>query len=145
MDRENPDITFAFCHAHARRYFAEVLKAIPKGQRDKAKGMVAHEALERIAGIYHMDNQLAEFSAEERYRKHQLLVGPLVEALFSWLKKVRDEKMVPEGRKMMKGVNYYLNHEKQFREFLNHGNIPLDNNAIESALRNFCMHKYTGD
>lgn len=51
MDRENPDITFAFCHAHARRYFAEVLKAIPKGQRDKAKGMVAHEALERIAGI----------------------------------------------------------------------------------------------
>lgn len=26
MDRENPDITFAFCHAHARRYFAEALK-----------------------------------------------------------------------------------------------------------------------
>ena len=74
MDRENPDITFAFCHAHARRYFAEALKAIPKEQREKAKGTVAHEALERIAGIYHMDNQLAELSAEERYRKRQLLV-----------------------------------------------------------------------
>ena len=143
MDRENPDITFAFCHAHARRYFAEALKAIPKEQRDKAKGTVAHEALERIAGIYHMDNQLAELSAEERYRKRQLLVRPLVEALFSWLKKVRDEKMVPEGGKTMKGVNYYLNHEKQFCEFLNHGNVPLDNNATESALRNFCMHKHT--
>ena len=57
MDRETPDITFAFCHAHARRYFAEALKAIPKEQRDKAKGTVAHEALEQIAGIYHMDNQ----------------------------------------------------------------------------------------
>ena len=45
MDRENSDITFAFCHAHARRYFAEALKAIPKEQRDKAKGTVAHEAL----------------------------------------------------------------------------------------------------
>ena len=143
MDRENPDITFAFCHAHARRYFAEALKAIPKEQREKAKGTVAHEALERIAGIYHMDNQLAELSAEERYRKRQLLVRPLVEALFSWLKKVRDKKMVPEGGKTMKGVNYYLNHEKQFREFLNHGNVPLDNNATESALRNFCMHKHT--
>ena len=53
------------------------------------------------------------------------------------------EKMVPEGRKTMKGVNYYLNHEKQFCEFLNHGNVPLDNNATESALRNFCMHKHT--
>lgn len=31
----------------------------------------------------------------------------------------------------MKGVNYYLNHEKQFREFLNHGNVPLDNNDEE--------------
>lgn len=90
-----------------------------------------------------MDNQLAELSAEERYRKRQLLVRPLVEALFSWLKKVRDEKMVPEGGKTMKGVNYYLNHEKQFCEFLNHGNVPLDNNATESALRNFCMHKHT--
>lgn len=27
--------------------------------------------------------------------------------------------MVPEGGKTMKGVNYYLNHEKQFCEFLN--------------------------
>ena len=27
MDRENPGITFAFCHAHARRYFAEALKS----------------------------------------------------------------------------------------------------------------------
>ena len=92
MDRENPDITFAFCHAHARRYFAEALKAIPKEQRDKAKGTVAHEALERIAEIYHMDNHLAELSAEERYRKRQLLVRPLVEALFSWLKKYRMKK-----------------------------------------------------
>ena len=143
MDRENPDIAFAFCHAHVRRYFAEALKALPKDQRDKAKGTIAHEALERIAGIYHMDNQLSELSEEERYRKRQLLVRPLVEALFAWLKKVRDEKMVPEGGKTMKGVNYYLNHEKQFLEFLNHGNVPLDNNATESALRNFCMHKHT--
>ena len=46
MGRENLNITFAFCHAHGRRYFAEALKEIPKEQRDKAKGMVAHEALE---------------------------------------------------------------------------------------------------
>lgn len=51
--------------------------------------------------------------------------------------------MVPEGGKTMKGINYYLNHEKQFLEFLNHGNVPLDNNATESALRNFCMYKHT--
>lgn len=68
---------------------------LPKEQRDKAKGTVAHEALERIAGIYHMYNQLAELSAEEKYRKRQLLVKLLVEALFSWLKKVRDIHVNP--------------------------------------------------
>ena len=37
--------------------------------------------------IYHMDNQLSELNEEERCRKRQLLVRPLVEALFAWLKK----------------------------------------------------------
>lgn len=30
----------------------------------------------------------------------------------------------------MEGINYYLNHEKQLKVFLDHGNVPLDNNAI---------------
>ena len=136
MDMENPDITFAFRYAH--RYFAETLKAIPKEQRDKAKGTVAHKALEQIAGIYHMVNQLTELPAEERYRKRQLLVKPLVETSV-----FMDEKMILEGEQTMKGVNYYLNNEKQFREFLSYENVPPDNNTTESVLQNFCVHKHT--
>ena len=91
-----------------------------------------------------MDNQLSELSEEERYRK-MTASGKTVSRGFVCVAEKRsgNEKMVPEGGKTMKGVNYYLNHEKQFLEFLNHGNVPLDNNATESALRNFCMHKHT--
>ena len=38
---------------------------------------------------------------------------------------------------------YYLNHEKQLKIFLDHGNVPLDNNATEASLRSFCLHKHT--
>ena len=57
-----------------------------------------------------MDNQLTELSAEERYRKRQLLVRTLVEAKDFVAKKVRDKKGSEGGK--MKEVKYYLNDEK---------------------------------
>ena len=45
-----------------------------------------------MVGIHHMDNQLTELSAEERYRKRQLLVRTLVETKDFVAKKVRDKK-----------------------------------------------------
>jgi hypothetical protein len=37
LDRENPDIVFAGCWSHARRRFAEALKALPKAAQKNAK------------------------------------------------------------------------------------------------------------
>ena len=45
--------------------------------------------------------------------------------------------------KMPEGINYSLNHEKALRMFLEDGEVPLDNNATEGALRSFCLHKHT--
>lgn len=45
--------------------------------------------------------------------------------------------------KALEGLNYCLNHEKNLREFLNDGDLPLDNNATETALRTFCVYKHT--
>ena len=45
LDRENPDITFAGCWTHARRYFSDALKALPKAAQKTAKDTVAYEAV----------------------------------------------------------------------------------------------------
>ena len=42
LDRENPDITFAGCWIHARRYFSDALKVLPKAAQKTAKDTVAY-------------------------------------------------------------------------------------------------------
>lgn len=59
------------------------------------------------------------------------------------MKQVKEENILPEGSETLKGIDYYLNHEKQLKVFLDHGNVPLDNNATEVSLRSFCLHKHT--
>lgn len=143
MDKNHPEITFAFCHVHGRRRFASALKALPKNAKSGANQTIAYQALEKIGAIYHLDNQLSDLSAEERRYKRQLIIKPLVEDLFVWMKKIKEENVLSPGSETMEGINYYLNHEKQLKVFLDHGNVPLDNNATEGALRSFCLHKHT--
>ena len=45
--------------------------------------------------------------------------------------------------KTLEGINYSLNHEPQLLLFMEDGEVPLDNNATEGALRSFCLHKHT--
>ena len=70
------------------------------------------------------------------------MIEPLVEAYFTWLKEVKQENTLLSG-KTLEGINYSLNHEKALRMFLEDGEVPLDNNATEGALRSFCLHKHT--
>jgi len=142
LDRENPDITFAGCWSHARRRFADALKALPKASQKNAKGTVAYEALKRIAAIYHLDNQLKTLSADERKKQRQINIQPLVEAFFAWAKDIQTGNRLSKG-KTLDGITYCINQEEALKVFLNDGEVPLDNNATESALRSFCLHKHT--
>lgn len=142
LDRKNPDIIFAGCWAHGRRRFAEAVKAIPKGKRESARETIAYQALKQIAAIYHQDNELSDLTAEQRKQERQLTVKPLVESFFAWAKEVRDQNSLSKT-KTLEGLNYCLNHKKNLKEFLNDGDLPLDNNATEAALRTFCVHKHT--
>lgn len=143
MEKLVPEITISGCYAHARRKFSDALKALPKDKRKDAKNSIAHKALDMIAAIYHQDNQYADLTAEERQYKRNLIIRPLVEAFFAWAKKVRDENLLPYDSDTMEGINYCINHEKELSVFLEDGNVPLDNNATEAALRTFCVHKHT--
>lgn len=142
LDRKNPDITFAGCWAHGRRRFSEAVKAIPKDKRESAKDTIAYQALKQIAAIYHLDHELSELSPDQRKQGRQLTVKPLAEAFFVWAKDVLQKNSLSKG-KTLEGINYCINHEKNLKEFLNDGDLPLDNNATEAALRTFCVHKHT--
>lgn len=136
LAKDNPGIQVAGCWSHARRHFANVVKAMGK---EKAKNSLANDALKHIALIYKTDNELLTLTTEERLHRRQLLVEPLVEAFFQWIN--RHQQEVPAKSETGKGFTYCLNQEIYLREFLKNGNLPLDNNATESVIRAFCIGK----
>ena len=141
LDRENPDIIFAGCWTHARRYFSDALKALPKAAQKAANDTVAYEALKRIGAIYHLDNQLSDLKPDERKKQRQMTVKPLTEAFFAWAKEIQSSGHLSKG-KTQEGINYCINQEEVLNVFLNDGEVPLDNNVTEGALRSFCLHKH---
>lgn len=141
LDRENPDIIFAWCWTHARRYFSDALKALLKAAQKTAKDTVAYEALKRIGAIYHLYNQLSDLEPDDRKKQRQITVRPLVEAFFAWAKEVQSADRLPKG-KTLERLNYCINQKEALKVILNDGEVPLDNNVTEGALRSFCLHKH---
>ena len=45
-------------------------------------------------------------------------------------------------RENPEGINYCINQEEALKVFLTDGEVPLDNNVTEGALRSFCLHKH---
>ena len=137
LDREIEEIRFAGCWSHARRRFSDALKALK--DKSDARNTVAYEALRQIAAIYKLDNELADKPPDEKLRERQLIVKPLVEAFFAWVKEKRNsELLLPKG-KTAEGLDYCINQEQFLKVFLDHAEVPLDNNATESALRGFVI------
>ena len=136
LGEEKEGLTIAGCWAHARRRYDEAVKALPSKSR---KSSIAWQALEQIQMIYHVDNTLKELKPEERKKRRQSSVKPLVEAYFAWVKEKKADGRISEKSKAGRGLSYSINQEKYLKVFLEDGNVPMDNNAAERAIKNFCI------
>ena len=114
---------------------------MPKKDHQAAKDTIAYEAIKRIGAIYHLDNQLADLKPDDRKKQRQINLKPLVEAFFVWAKEIQFSGRLTKG-KTLEGINYCINQEEALKVFLDDGEVPLDNNATEGALRSFCLHKH---
>ena len=137
LDKEEPDIRAAFCWAHARRDYADALKALKDDDKEYASETVAHKALVQIAAIYKAEAALKDKAAEERLKGRQEKVLPLVEAYFAWVKEQDPATILSE--KTRDGLKYSLNQEKYLKVFLENGEVPIDNSATERAIRPFTV------
>ena len=59
-------MTNANCWAHARRAFADAVKAADKKDPLSVKNSVAYQALQKIAELYRIDTELKELPATDR-------------------------------------------------------------------------------
>ena len=136
IEKEREDLRIAGCWVHARRKFDEALNVIPKAHQNKSDAFLV---IKQIQAIYREEGKLNTLSSEERLMQRQLVIKPLVDALFVYLKKM--EPTVPASGQLRKAYTYILNQEKYLRVFLEDGEVPIDNNASERAIRGFCIGK----
>lgn len=131
----------ANCWAHARRDFADAVKAMEKKDTNAVRRSVAYQALSRIGQIYKLDEALKDLPTEKRLQERQENIRPLVEEYFAWVKKQLAENTVPPKSKTADGLKYSVNQEKYLKVFLEDGNVPIDNSASERAIKTFCLGK----
>lgn len=134
-------LTNANCWAHARRDYADAIKAANKADAAAVKRSVAYQALRRIALIYELEGTLKDLTPEQRLQERQENIKPLVEEYFTWVKKQLADTIVPPKGKTAEGLKYSVNQEPYLKVFLLDGNVPIDNSASERSIRTFCVGK----
>ena len=126
---ETGAIVEAACWAHARRKFFE----LHQGHASP----VAKEALERIAQLYGIEQEIRGRSPDERRAVRQARSRPLLEAMQAWLTATMSK--LSRKSELAKAIHYALERWRALMLFVDDGRIEMDNNAAERALRTVAL------
>ena len=115
----------AGCWSHARKPFVKAFEAGEKAQ--------SAFALKTIQDLFRIEEKIALLTPEARLEARLRQSAPLVDALLVWVDEQWPKAL--DGSLARKGLVYLRNQREALREFLRDGEIPMDNNACERALR----------
>lgn len=117
----------------ARRPFADFIKFI----KDSAEGTIAHEAHTMITEMLYIDNGFDDLPSNDRLKQRQLVLSEKVDAYFAWLKCKYNQ--VTHNSTIGRALAYSIHQEPYHRTFLTDGDVPMDNNYAEQAIRPFTI------
>lgn len=122
-------LTLAYCWAHGRR---RLIQSVSK------KGSpIVDAALAHIAVLYKIEADIRGTSPEHRRAVRQEQSKPQVDAFFVWLG--AQAARVSRKSELGEAMNYMLRRQEGFRVFLDDGQIDIDSNLVENAIRSPAM------
>jgi transposase len=132
ISEKNPEATVeeACCWAHVRRKFYDIVAS-----NDKAN--IAVSIIEKIGEIYEIESKIRGLDPDIRLQTRKEKSVKLVDELFAGFKNAY--KQLPKKSSTAKAIAYALNIEAALRKFLSNGNVEIDNNAAERALRSVAV------
>src|SRR5580692_3701039 len=122
---EKGRIVEAACWAHVRRKFHDLYQA--------HRSPIAKEALERIAQLYGIEQEIRGRSPVERKEVRLARSRPLLEAMQAWLKAALSK--LSQKSDVAVAIRYALDRWSALLRFCEDGRVEMDNNAAERALR----------
>jgi transposase len=122
---ENGTIVEVACWAHARRKFHEIHIAHPLP--------TTSEAIERVAALYAIEAEIRGSTPEIRKSIRQARAKPLLDSMRTWL----EATLAKLSRKSdtAAAIRYALSRWRALTRYLDNGQLEIDNNAAERALR----------
>ena len=118
-------ITEAGCMAHSRRKFFDLHVA--------AKSQIAGQACTYISQLYDVERDARHLSAAERLQIRQDKSKPLADAFKEWM--LLQRQKITDGSATAKALDYTLKRWGPLTQFLDDGQLPIDNNWIENQIR----------
>ena len=115
----------ALCMSHVRRPFYDLYEA--------HKSPVAKEALERIAALYAIEEEICGHSAEQRRAVRTERSKPLLESLKQWFEETLGK--LSKKSDTTRAIHYALDRWEAVTRYCDDGRLEIDNNAAERSLR----------
>ena len=119
-----PSPTEVGCWAHARRKFVEAEGSDP---------LRAHTAVAMIRLLYDVEDEARELDAESRLALRREQSVPRLEQMKTWFEAQRAE-VLPKSP-MGQAMDYCLSNWDALLRYTSDGDLRIDNNATENALR----------
>ena len=120
------------CWAHVRRRFVEATRVQPKGKRGRAD-----EAVSLIGKLYGVERQYKDAAPEARHLARQQSSVPVLAALRAWM--LQHTPLVTPKSALGTALAYMGNLWAQLERYTERGDLPIDNNRCENAIRPFVI------
>jgi len=117
-------VTEVACWAHARRKFVEAESTEP---------VRAAEALARIRLLYDAEEQARQLAPAKRAELRQREAVPLLQSFQQWLNELQNQ-VLPKSP-LGQALTYMRNQWAALNVYVTDGDLAIDNNAAERALR----------
>lgn len=114
-----PNVTFANCWAHVRRYWLKV---------DSKNGRIGVAYCDKL---YELERKFKGSSPKRRRKMRRKYSKPIIKKFFKWI-----ESSPFFGKNALAtAAEYTLKRRKELQAFLHNGRIEIDNNPAENAIR----------
>ena len=104
--------------------------------------LIALEALNWIARIYAFEQRSSNWPVNDRQGLRQQEAAPLLEAMKAWLVETRGR--TANVGALAKAFDYSLRRWEAHSRYALSGDLPIDNNTIENAIRPIAIGKKNG-
>lgn len=122
-----------FCNDHARRNFADVLKSLGQGDKEKTKGWLASQAIAFYGRLYAIERGIKDLPVPAKLEQRQAQAVPVWDEFLAWAQEVQKLGVAHAGTR--EALGYLTRHADGLRRYCEDGRLPISNILAEHVAK----------